>query len=170
MTDHDFTAHARELIDRNRYLSLATVDPDGRPWVSPVYFAPGEDGEFIWVSTVDAEHSRNLAARPDVSLVIFDSTVQPYHGRAVYASGEAYALAGDDLDRALRIYPGAADRGGAQLTLDDVTGDAPYRLYRAAATRLWVLCPREPRQPCAAHGLAKDHRAAVPLVRRRQSA
>jgi hypothetical protein len=81
----------------------------------------------------------------------------------VYAVGEAYALTGDDLDRGLGIYPGAESRGATKLNRDDVTGDEPYRLYRAIATELWVLCPRERKQPCVPHGLAKDHRAAVTL-------
>jgi hypothetical protein len=44
-----------------------------------------------------------------------------------------------------------------RLRSDDVTGSSPYRRYRATATDLWVLCPRQPGQPCPLHGLAKDH-------------
>jgi len=155
-------AHARIINETNRYLTLGTADADGRPWTSPVSFAPGGDREFYWLSAMDAQHSLNLAARPRVSLVVFDSTVPPYHGRAVYAVGQAAELSGTDLDRALEFYPGPPSRGGAQVARDDVTGPAPYRIYRATASELWVLCPREPRQPCPLHGLAKDHRALVP--------
>jgi hypothetical protein len=42
-----------------------------------------------------------------------------------------------------------------------VTGAQPYRMYVATVSQLWVLCPREPRTPCALHGLSKDHRALV---------
>jgi hypothetical protein len=42
-----------------------------------------------------------------------------------------------------------------------VTGPSEYRLFRAVLSEMWVLCPREPRQPCPLHGLAKDHRAEV---------
>ena len=159
-TPTDLTAHARDIIGANRYLTLGTVDADGRPWTSPVYFAPGHDHDFYWVSTTDAQHSRHVAERPEVSLVIFDSTVPPYHGRAVYAAGEAHEVAGDDLDRALAAYPRLGD-GSTPVTREDVTGESPYRLYRATASEMWVLCPREPRQPCPLHGLAKDHRAPV---------
>ncbi len=38
----DLDAHARDLIEANRYLTLATADADGRPWVSPVYFATAD--------------------------------------------------------------------------------------------------------------------------------
>jgi hypothetical protein len=161
MAHEDIAAHARAVISANLYLTLGTTDADGHPWTSPVYFASADDREFYWMSAVDARHTRNLAERPHVSLVIFDSTVPPYHGRAVYAVGEAREVTGDELDRALDSYPGPADRDATPVTREDVTGPAEYRLYRATASELWVLCPREPRQPCALHGLAKDHRAHV---------
>jgi nitroimidazol reductase NimA-like FMN-containing flavoprotein (pyridoxamine 5'-phosphate oxidase superfamily) len=161
MTAGDIAAHARALLDTNRYLTLGTVDPDGRPWTSPVCFAASGLREFYWSSVTDAAHSRNLIERPQVSLVVFDSTVPPYHGRALYAAGTACELQGHDLERELRVFTGARDRGGTELTRDDVTGSSPYRLYRATATDLWVLCPREPRQPCPLHGLAKDHRTRI---------
>ena len=162
MTHDDLAAHARAIIDTNLYLTLGTVDADGRPWTAPVYFAAAGDREFSWVSATDARHSRHLAERPQVSIVIFDSTVAPYHGRAVYAVGEARELSGHDLDRALRTYPRPDGRGAASVTRDDVTAPAAYRLYQATASDLWVLCPREPRQPCPLHGLATDHRTRVP--------
>jgi hypothetical protein len=43
-----------------------------------------------------------------VSIVVFDSSVRPYHGRALYAVGEACEPRGDDLERGLRVYPGPA--------------------------------------------------------------
>jgi nitroimidazol reductase NimA-like FMN-containing flavoprotein (pyridoxamine 5'-phosphate oxidase superfamily) len=161
MTD-ELATHARGIIDATLYLTLGTADADGRPWTTPVYFAPGGDREFYWLSAVDARHSRHLAARPAVSMVVFDSTVAPYHGRAVYAVGEAHALSGDDVERALAVYPRPGGEGVTTFTAKDVTGPAPYRLYRATATELWVLCPREPREPCPLHGLATDHRTRVP--------
>jgi hypothetical protein len=157
----DLTAHARTVIGANLYLTLGTTDPDGQPWTTPVYFAPAGEREFYWVSAADARHSRNLAVRPRVSMVVFDSTVAPYHGRAVYAVGEARELSGGDLDRGLAAYPRPDGGGATPVTREDVTGPAPYRLYRATASDLWVLCPREPRQPCPLHGLAKDHRTRV---------
>ncbi|MFB9237369.1 pyridoxamine 5'-phosphate oxidase family protein [Plantactinospora siamensis] len=161
MTPVELAAHARTLLDTNAFLTLGTVGPDGRPWTSPVYFAAAGLREFYWCSEADAVHSRNLAERPPVSIVVFDSRVRPYHGRALYAAGTAVELDDADLDRGLRVYPGPSDRGGTALTLDDVTGSSPYRLYRATATDVWVLCPREPGQPCPLHGLGKDHRVRV---------
>lgn len=163
MTPDDFAAHARALLDANGFLTLGTVDPAGRPWTSPVYFAASGLREFYWSSETAATHSRNLTERPHVSIVVFDSSVRPYHGRALYAVAEACELRGDDLERGLRVYPGPSDRGATVLTRDDVSGSSPYRLYRATATDLWVLCPREPGQPCPPHGLVKDHRTRIEI-------
>jgi hypothetical protein len=40
MTNDDLAAHARAIIEANLYLTVGTTDPDGRPWTTPVYFAP----------------------------------------------------------------------------------------------------------------------------------
>lgn len=153
--------HARALLERNAYLTLGTVGGDGQPWTSPVYFAADGLTDFYWVSNQRSLHSVNVEAHPLVSLVVFDSTVAAYHGRALYAVGSAAVVDGPELAHGLATYPGPESRGGSVLTPADVTGAAPYRLYRARAAQVWVLCPREPRQPCPRHGRAEDHRELV---------
>jgi hypothetical protein len=157
----DLVEHAQALLAENRYLTLGTTGADDRPWTTPVYFAAAGLHDYYWISDIDALHSRNLIERPHVGLVVFDSTVAPYHGRAVYAAGTARELSDDEVGGGLAAYPGSSDRGVPRMTRDDVTGSFPYRLYRATASEAWVLCPRQPRQPCPLHGIAKDHRARV---------
>ncbi|WP_043511769.1 MULTISPECIES: pyridoxamine 5'-phosphate oxidase family protein [unclassified Actinoplanes] len=150
----DIREYARSLIATNLYLTLGTADADGLPWTSPVYFAPGDAlHEFYWVSATDARHSLNLAVRPQASLVVFDSTVEPYRGRALYAEGTTAPATN------LNHYP----RSGARVSAEDVSGASPYRMYLLTATAMWVLCAREPGLPCALHGRAEDHRTPVPL-------
>ena len=60
----DTGAVARRIVDANMYMTLATADADGRPWVSPVWYAPVTYAEFLWVSSPEARHSRNIALRP----------------------------------------------------------------------------------------------------------
>ena len=157
----ELVAHAADLLEQNAYLTLATVGSDGRPWASPVYFAAEGLADFYWSSTTESRHSQNLAETSAVSLADFDSTVAPYHGQAVYAEGSAELVSPEDLERALLAYPGPPSRGGSRVSTDDLTGASPWRLYRARADNLWVLCPRNPRTPCALHGRADDHRAHV---------
>ena len=73
MEEHDWSALARELIDGGRFMALGTADADGRPWVSPVWYAPAEYRELFWVSKPGARHSSNISARPEVAIVIFDA-------------------------------------------------------------------------------------------------
>lgn len=157
---NEVTDHAHELLAHNRYVVLGTVGDDGRAWTTPVYFA-SSGRDLYWVSDQGAVHSRNLAARPDLSLVVFDSSVPPYHGRAFYAVGTASVVEGDDLEAGLEAYPGHPSRGGSQLGPESVSGASEYRLYRVTADEAWVLCPREPQQPCPLHGRDEDHREQV---------
>ena len=72
---------ARAIIDGNRYMVLGTADEGGRPWVSPVYYALSGYSQLYWVSSPEARHSRNLAAHPDLSIVVFDSQAPVGEGR-----------------------------------------------------------------------------------------
>jgi predicted pyridoxine 5'-phosphate oxidase superfamily flavin-nucleotide-binding protein len=55
MTDpDDLGAIARSIVDSNRFMTLATADGDGTPWASPVWYAPVEYREFLWVSSPEA--------------------------------------------------------------------------------------------------------------------
>lgn len=157
----DLLEHASDLLARNDYLTLGTVGADLRPWTSPVYFASDGLADFYWSSTQASRHSENLARHPAVSLVVFDSTVPPYHGRALYAEAVAEVLDGDGLEHGLTVYPGSPEGTRRDLTAEDLSGSSPWRLYRARASVVSVLCPRAPRQPCALHGRADDHRAEV---------
>ncbi|MEJ1922531.1 pyridoxamine 5'-phosphate oxidase family protein [Microbacterium sp. KHB019] len=165
--DDDLFDHARGIVDSIRYVTLATVDAEGNPWSTPVYFAADDGLEaFYWMSAQTSQHSQNIEAHPAVSLAVFDSTVPPYFGRCVYASGLAETLTGDELRLALDVYPGPQERGGSAVAEEDVTGASAWRLYRVRASALWVLCPREPRQPCERHGRADDHRTRLRGVER----
>jgi hypothetical protein len=56
-------------------MTLATADETSLPWASLVWYAhsPAQYREFFWVSSPLATHSLNLAVRPNVAVVIFDS-------------------------------------------------------------------------------------------------
>jgi uncharacterized glyoxalase superfamily protein PhnB/general stress protein 26 len=128
---------ARRIIDVSRYLTLATVDASGRPSASPVFFAPGRAGEFLWLSRPDADHSRNIAERPEVSLAIFDSRQAPGTGQGVYVTGRAELV---EDGEGIEAYSETSQRCGAPpWSGADVTGDAEFRLYRATADDVWVL-------------------------------
>lgn len=156
----DLGAIARNIIDSIFYMTLGTADEHGQPWVSPVYFASEKYKEFYWMSSPEVRHSRNILARPQVSIVVFDSRVAVGMGQAVYMSATAEELTGIDFDRGIQIYNGRfqnpaerEERGVRTITSEDVQAPGLYRLYRAIAHEHWVLDP-------AGH---PDHRTAVTL-------
>ena len=149
MTDYsDLEAIARDIIDTNLYMTLGIADDTGRPWVSPVYYAPAGYKEFFWVSSPEARHSCNLAARPEVSIVIFDSRQPIGKGQGVYFSAFAVELKGEDLDRGIAIFSRRSPAHGArEWTREDVTPPSRHRLYRAVASQHSVLGPQDRRIP-----------------------
>jgi nitroimidazol reductase NimA-like FMN-containing flavoprotein (pyridoxamine 5'-phosphate oxidase superfamily) len=150
MSGADVDAGARAVIDANRYMTLGTADGHGSPWVSPVWFAHEGYREFFWVSSPQARHSRNLAARPQVSIVIFDSQVPVGSAAAVYMVAVAEELTGAELDRGMDVFAREdAAQGLRPWTLVDVTAPARHRLYRATVTEHWVLGPGDERLPLA---------------------
>lgn len=159
----DLGAKAKAIIDSNRYMTLATADAVGVPWVSPVYYASHGYDTFYWISSPEVTHSHNIAVRPQTSIVIFDSQQAPGSGLAVYMSAIAEELSGADLEREVQFYPGGTGPGIRRFTSDQLQAPAPYRLYRASISAHWMLCPRTAGMPCANHGISYDHRAPVAL-------
>jgi nitroimidazol reductase NimA-like FMN-containing flavoprotein (pyridoxamine 5'-phosphate oxidase superfamily) len=135
----DPAAVATAVIESNRYMTLSTADGEGRPWATPVWFA--NDGrEFIWISRPNARHSRNLAARPELAIVIFDSTVSPRDRQAVYVEAVAQELSEEERDRRIEVYSRQSVAAGLKpLTVSEVTRPAELRLYCAVASRIFVL-------------------------------
>lgn len=146
-------AVARRLVESNMYMTLATADETGRPWASPVWYAPLTDAEFLWVSAPETRHSRNIAARPEIAIVIFDSTVPVGAAEALYVEAAAEQLAGDPLEQAIEAYSRRSQASGARAWhVTDVLSPARFRLYRATASARFVLGPHDERLPVSVDG------------------
>ena len=131
---------ARQVVAAARYMTVATADAEGRPWATPVWFAERDCTEFLWVSRPGARHSLNVAARPGLALVVFDSTVAVGGAAAVSGVAAAAAVGPHDRAAALAVYNRrTAAQGLRTWTEQDVTGAAQFRLYRARAAHVYVL-------------------------------
>ena len=145
----DPAALARAIVDANLYMVLGTVDSDGRPWVSPVYYAHSGYGEFLWVSKPGAAHSQNLEARADVSIVIFDSGVAIGTGVGVYMTATAHEVGEEGRSEGLAVFTRRCLSHGDdhEWTAEDVVAPARLRLYRAIAVDQYVLDENDYRVP-----------------------
>lgn len=121
-------------------MTMATAGADGDPWVSPVYFAAGDRDGLLWLSEPGTRHSLNIAARPRIAVVIFDSRVAIGEAQALYGSGEAAEVAGEQLETAIAAFSrGSQADGAGAWSVEEVTAPARLRLYRAAITSWSVL-------------------------------
>ncbi|MGH8824911.1 MAG: pyridoxamine 5'-phosphate oxidase family protein [Jiangellaceae bacterium] len=140
MTESDRAALARSIIDENLYMVLATADASGRPWATPVYYAVADYRDFYWVSSPDVTHSRNIATRPDVGIVIFDSRASIGTGQGVYMPASAEQISGPDLNLGIDVFSQRSiAHGGTRWTRDDVSPPSQMRLYRATASEYSML-------------------------------
>jgi len=141
----------REILAANRFMTLATADAGGTPWASPVWFATEDGRELVWVSKPEARHSQNIAARPEVGIVIFDSQQVPGTVEALYVEARGEQVPEDETDRALDVFNRASVAQGLPAwPREDVVEPARHRLYRAVAVEHSVLD-------------GGDHRARVEL-------
>lgn len=124
---------ARYLIQNNKYMTIATADGDGKPWVSPVYFRHDDQFNLYWVSDKDALHSLNIRNRPAVGIVIFGPTPPTDSYDGLYLDCIAQELNDDSEIRAamMVLNQGKQEDKFMIKSFDDVTGKAAWRIYKA---------------------------------------
>ena len=125
----------RRILDTVAYMVLATADADGVPWASPVWFATHGYHHLYWISAPHARHSRNIAARAKIGIVVFDSTTAHATRQALYVQATAERV--DDpgtIPHGVEVFTCAfVDQGLGELAIDEVTNGAGFRL---------LPCPR----------------------------
>lgn len=141
----DLAQIARSIVDGNRFMALGTADAEGVPWVSPVWYAPVSCREYLWVSKPGARHSRNLATRPEIAIVIYDShRVGWFNG--LYMAAVAEQL--EDVDAPIEVYTRRSEEQGfRRWTREDVVPPGRFRLYRARVSEQFVLDDHDERLP-----------------------
>jgi PPOX class probable F420-dependent enzyme len=88
-----FTEEMRAFLDVPRVGTLATIDADGTPLLTPIWYARDED-ELWLVIEPDSPKTRNIRRDPRVTFVVMDETGYTYltvRGRARLESGESGA-------------------------------------------------------------------------------
>jgi uncharacterized protein YhbP (UPF0306 family) len=135
MTQPDFATIARQILDANIYMTLGTADENGQPWASPVYYAVADYRQFYWGSMPETQHSRNIAVRPQVSIVVFNSQAAISTGQAVYMSAAVEQVPEAAVETGIGIFSQASlASGGIAWTADRVQAPSHLRLYRAVVS------------------------------------
>lgn len=139
---------SRRLLGNARFMTLATISPQGEPWASTVNYVCGyRPLRLIWYSMRDALHSRNIAAQPRVSASVYRDDPE---------TGSPIGLDGGQLSGVCRAVPDAGVAAVHQqyyalnfpeeslrrqwmLPLEQFRGDGPRRFYELSIERWWLL-------------------------------
>ena len=100
-----------DLFRKKAFASLATVNPDGTPQVTPVWC--DFDGEHLLVNSAKGRRKdANMRERPHVALAIMDPD-NPYRYLEVRGSVEEITESGarEHIDKMARKYTGADKYG-----------------------------------------------------------
>lgn len=123
----------KHLIKKNDHMTIATANESGKPWISPVFFAPDKNFNLYWVSSRNALHSQNVRVRPEVAIVIFGS-VPPNGGLdGVYIDAIAKELE-DEHEVHLAMAALLERPQPPKFTIRsiiDVIDNAIWRIYKA---------------------------------------
>lgn len=134
------TDDVRQVLERNRYLTLATVSEDGAPWNTTLHYA-SDDTSIYWSSSDETVHSQNLAHDQRAFGIVFDTEEQKEAGgrAGVYISSQAKKLDGDERRRALTVYAAkfsavstddeTISMYGLLIGLSNTTKTTPRRYY-----------------------------------------
>jgi nitroimidazol reductase NimA-like FMN-containing flavoprotein (pyridoxamine 5'-phosphate oxidase superfamily) len=75
------------FLSRQQFMVLAVTLDDGTPWATPVRIQHREGNVFEWDSATGTEHSKAIAARPDIAMTIYEKLPDSQLG--LYVKGSA---------------------------------------------------------------------------------
>ena len=100
----DLNKFAQKIIEKNQYVSIASSDVKGNPWISPVVYAYDNNWNFYFVSMPNSRHCQNIKTNKNVALAIFDSHQKWGQGVGLQIEGQAKVLNLKSSILASKIY------------------------------------------------------------------
>lgn len=140
--DQELGAKCAEILRTCLYANIATCH-NNEPWNTPVTAIPDSDLNFYWSSWIQAVHSRNIEANPQVFITFYDSSRArgTNNMRGLYLRCEAAVVSDPSEARKAHglIYP------TEQVDLTAFFDPGPKRFYRARPREAWlnILSERE---------------------------
>jgi uncharacterized protein YhbP (UPF0306 family) len=119
------------LLSETQTLTLSTLDRDGKPRATPLFFAYDHQVSLFFLSDHDSQHCRNLEHEPSAAAAVYPSVSDWRELRGLQIKGLAFPLADPEREPALALY---AARFPFIDSLADVV--ARSRIYRLRP--MWV--------------------------------
>lgn len=142
----------QELISDNLYMTIATSNNKGEPWISNVYFVCDDEFNLYWYSSKKTQHSQLINSNPKIAFCIFNSTAVGDDVDAVYGKANVEEVEDrSNLLQALTLYAKKMLKTGFISSIKqlqsfvrrykDFLGDSELRLYKATPTEISKLAP-----------------------------
>lgn len=125
---------SKNILETIRYATISTVDTEGKPWAAPVWYVY-DNGNIYWWSPIETQHSRNIDQNSEVYITVFDSTAPEGEGAGLYFRANATQLADGELNKAIELYNNSTSI--FKLDINNCTGGAPTRMYKATIREAW---------------------------------
>lgn len=126
------------LLDSTRHVALATVNDDGSPHNTPLFFALSNDlKQLYFVSRAESLHTNNFIRTGKAFAVIYDSN--EFNGGIYLTLDNGYELLGQELLEAYEIYMVRCRQFGIDVLPENFhLQDGGYNLYAGDITKIEV--------------------------------
>lgn len=143
---NDLNKLAREIIEKNEYLALATTDENNNAWVSPICYAFDKDYNFYFASIPSSKHCVNFSRNNKVSFAIYDSTQNWGEGVGLQIEGTVEKVKLLKLPKVTAIYFG---RKYPYRKITNIFAESfrkliknkIYSFYKIIPTKFWMNDP-----------------------------
>lgn len=138
-----YSEKARHIIEKNKYMIVATSDKKGRPWAAPVFFAFDNKYTFYFLSAVDSKHAENIKENPNVSIVIFDSTSPVGLSDGVQMEAKVSLVGEKDISKVIktycdRLFPDSSIPATQRYQPDEYMGASEFRFFKVEIVMAYV--------------------------------
>lgn len=126
----------KQYLEQARIMQLATSAND-KPWACTVHYYSDKDLNIYWISTLEREHSKNIAKNPHVSaaILIHEDTPEEQYVIGMSLEGDVELIGEQMPEQIGQSYIQKLGRPATLLT-DIATGKNPHKFYRLKPSRI----------------------------------
>ena len=99
-----YTAAIDGILSESSTMTLSTLDPDGSPRSTPLYFVSDDRYKLYFISDSESIHSKNLSRNSHSSVAIYPHEPSWEKLRGMQMKGHSYKLKQTKLDQIIQLY------------------------------------------------------------------
>lgn len=139
---------ARDIIKGNEYLTLATVNTNGTPWVSILAYSYDKNCHFYYASIPSSKHGMNLVDNDEIACSIFDSRQDWGKGVGLQIEGVSEIISKSSFEKVANVYfnrkypYGVVGPETAKYFRSELKNkNGKYKFYKITPKTIWMNNP-----------------------------